>query len=243
MEVFAYTSKSLYLIKERCDLEILPENIVAEIKLRKKKVFIVLSYRHPNMSNEKLVEYMRLLENIHESIRKENPTVSILCGDFNARSPMFWEGDSENEAGRFFNNFLISNNLEQLINEPTHVRDNGAQSCIDLICTDQRFTFMEIGVCSSLGSCSKHNIIYSTININIPCPPPYKRNIWDYKSAKIDETRADLLKLNWHDLFSYLNGDEKCLVFTDTFLDIMGKHIPNKMITCNDEDAPWMDDS
>ena len=71
-------------------------------------------------------------------------------------------------AGRLFNNFLISNNVEQLINEPTHVRDNGAQSCTDLICTDQPFTFMETGVCSSLDPCSKHSIIYSTININIP---------------------------------------------------------------------------
>ena len=147
---------------------------------------------------------MRLLENIHESIRKENPTVSILCGDFNARSPMYWEGDSENNAGRLFNNFLISNNLEQLINEHTYVRDDGAQSCIDLICTDQPFTFMATGVCSSLDPCSKHNIIHSTININIPFPPPpppYKHKIWDYKSAKIYEIRADLLKLNWYDLF------------------------------------------
>ena len=74
--------------------------------------------------------------------------------------------------GRLFNNFLISNNLEQLINEHTYVRDDGAQSCIDLICTDQPFTFMETGVCSSLDPCSKHNIIHSTININIPLPPP-----------------------------------------------------------------------
>ena len=107
--------------KERCDLEILPETNVPEIKVRKKKVFIVLSYRHPNMSNDELVEYMHFLENIHESIRKENPTVSILCRDFNARSPMFWEGDSENDARRLFDNFLISNNLDQLINEPTYV--------------------------------------------------------------------------------------------------------------------------
>ena len=35
-------------IKERCDLEILPETIVAKIKLNRKKVVIVLSYRHPN---------------------------------------------------------------------------------------------------------------------------------------------------------------------------------------------------
>ena len=52
------------------------------------------------MSNDEIAEYMRLLENIYESIRKEHPSVPILCGDFNARSPLFWEGDSENNAGR-----------------------------------------------------------------------------------------------------------------------------------------------
>ena len=139
--------KEYLLINEGCDLEILPETIVAEIKLERKKVFIVLSYRHPNMSNEELVEYMSLLENIYKHIRKENPTVSILCGDFNARSPLFWEGDSENHEGRLFNNLLMSNHLEQLIDEPTHVHDDVSQSCIDSIFTNQPFTFMETGFC------------------------------------------------------------------------------------------------
>ena len=172
-------------IKERLDLEILPETIVAEIKFHKKKVFIVLSYRQPNMSNDELIEYMRLMDNVYDSIRKENPTVSILCGDFNARSPLFWEGDSENNGGRLINNFLIANNLEQLINEPTHVRDDGSQSCIDLICTDQPFTFMETGVLSSLYPHSKRNIIYGLKNLIIPCPPSYKRKIYDYNNANI----------------------------------------------------------
>ena len=79
---------------------------------------------------------MSSLENIYESIRKENPSVTIFSGDFNARSPLFWESDSENHQRRLFNNFLISNNLEQFVSEPTHVRDDGSQSCIDLICTD-----------------------------------------------------------------------------------------------------------
>ena len=126
-------------IKQRFDLQILPETIVAEIKMNKKKVFLVLSYCHPNMSNDESSEYMNLLEKINESIRKENSTVSILCGDFNAKCPLFWEGDYENNMGRLFNDFLISNNLDQLINEPTHIRDDGSQSCIDLICTDQPF--------------------------------------------------------------------------------------------------------
>ena len=77
---------------------------------------------------------------IYDSIRKENPYVTIFCGDFNARSPVFWEGDSENFEGRLLNDLLTSNCLEQLICEPTHIRDDGSQSCID-ICTDQPFSF------------------------------------------------------------------------------------------------------
>ena len=227
-------------IKERCDLEILPETIVAEIKLNRKKIFFVLSYCHPSMPTNEFEEYTKLLENIYESIRKENPTISIICGDFNARCPLFWEGDSENNQGRLFNDFLMSNHLEQLISEPTHVRDDGSQSCIDLICTDQPFIFTETGVLSSLDSHSKHNIIHGKLNINIPRPPPFKRKIWDYKISNIDLIRFDLLKVNWQDLFFNLNVSEMVLLFTDVFMDIMARHIPNKIITCNDKDAPWI---
>ena len=38
-------------IKERCDLEILPETIMAEIKLNRKIIFLVLSYWHPDLSS------------------------------------------------------------------------------------------------------------------------------------------------------------------------------------------------
>ena len=75
-------------IKQRCDLQKLPETIVAEIKLKKKKIFFVLSYRHPNMTANEVDTYMKRLEKIYEFIRKENPFVFILCGDFNARSPV-----------------------------------------------------------------------------------------------------------------------------------------------------------
>ena len=91
-------------IKERADIETLPETIVAEIKLNRNKIFLVLSYWHPNMPNNEFFEDTRSLEKIYEFIKKENPMVSIFCGDFNARSPLFWEGDTENKEGRILNN-------------------------------------------------------------------------------------------------------------------------------------------
>jgi len=227
-------------IKERNDLEILPETIVAEIKLNKKKIFFVLSCCHPNLSLTHFEDYTNSLELIYERICKENPTVTIFTGDFNARSPLFWDLDTENMEGRVFNNFLISNNLEELIDEPTHIRDNGSQSCIDLICTDQVYFFTDTGVFPSLDSHSKHNIIHGTLNFHIPCPPPYKRKIWDYKSAKINLIRDELKNFNWHDLFLELNVHEMSLLFSDVVMGVFSKHISNKIITCNDKDAPWI---
>ena len=126
----------------------------------------------------------------------------------------------------------MPNHLEQLISEPTHLRDDGSQSCIDLICTDQPYIFMDTGVFSSLDSRSKHNIIHSTLNVNIPRRPPFKHKIWDYNNARVDLLRADLQTVNWQDLFFNLNTSEKVFVFTDVFMNIT-----NKIITCNKEDA------
>ena len=155
----------------------MPDTIVAEIKLKRRKIFVILSYCHPNLPSDEFDEYTNALEHIYENVSKENPSVTILTGDFNARSPLFWEHDTDTRQGRLFNDFLLSNNLEELIHEPTHIRDNGSQSCIDLLCTDQASIFTDTGVLPTLDSHSKHNIIYGTLNFFSPCPPPYKRKI------------------------------------------------------------------
>ena len=109
-------------IKPRPDLVNIPETIVAEIKLNRKKIFLVLSYRHPNTPIDEFKDYVKSLENIYENINRENPSMTVICGDFNARSPLFWENDAASKEGEIFSNFLISNNMEELINEPTHIR-------------------------------------------------------------------------------------------------------------------------
>ena len=120
----------------------------------------------------------------------------------------FGKATSKTEKGEYLTIFLISNNLDELINEPTHIRDDGSQSCIDVICTDQPFIFTDTGVLQSLDPHSKHKIIYSTLNFHTPCPPPpppYKRKVWDYKTAKTNSIRKDLSNINWQTLFLNLN--------------------------------------
>ena len=52
--------------------------------------------------------------------------------------------------------------------------------------------------------------------------------------------RQELSSTNWHSLFLGLNTSEMSLVFTDVLLNICSRHISNKIITCNDKDAPWI---
>ena len=119
------------------DLEILAETIVAEIKLDRKKIFFVLSYCHPNLSSIELDEYVKSLERIYECINQENPAVTILTGDFNAMSPLFWENDTENRGGRVFNNcthiLMYGSNVynditsESILRETIHLIKNSGR--------------------------------------------------------------------------------------------------------------------
>ena len=96
--------------------------------------------------------------------------------------------------------------MEELINELTHIRGNGSQSWVDLICTNQSF-LIDSGILPSLDPNTKHNINFHSLS-----PHSYKRRIWDYKKAKIDDLRNELTKINWNSLFHHLSVDEMALV-------------------------------
>ena len=100
--------------KERIDLTSLDETIVAEIVLKSKKVFFVLSYRSPSKSSKaEILDYISKLNNTMANINKEKPSLVVLTGDFNARSQLFWaEEHINNDAGNRLSEFMLLNGLE-----------------------------------------------------------------------------------------------------------------------------------
>ena len=83
-------------IKERPDLlSGLEETIVAEIEFKNKKsIFYILSYRSPSQKKDEYAAYFKKIESVYVSISKLKPAAIILNGDFNARSPLFWDNES-----------------------------------------------------------------------------------------------------------------------------------------------------
>ena len=96
-------------IVNRKDLVLTDETIISEITLGRKKIFHVLSYRTPSMTTVgDVAAYCSNLKDCFDKIARENPSLVILTGDFNARSPVFWSDERvENMPGEKLDNFML----------------------------------------------------------------------------------------------------------------------------------------
>ena len=74
----------------------------------------------------------------------------------------------------------------------------------------------------------------------MPCPPPYKRKFWKYDLANIQHIKESLVNIDWHNIFQNKSPDEMVSIFSESFLAIMTCFIPNKVVTIDDRDAPWV---
>ena len=224
----------------RPELTTLDETLVCEIKLKKKKIFFILSYRTPSQHlATDIDDYCTKLESTLNMVSNENPSAIIISGDFNAKSRSFWSDEpTENLAGNKMTKVMLENQLEELVNEATHFRNT--PTCIDLIFTNQPNFFVDVGTLPSPVPTCHHNIIHGTLNCSVPTPPPYQRKLWKYGKANITLIKDELKAIDWIEEFNQKNVNEMTERFNSLFLSTMEKHIPNKIITINEKDAPWL---
>jgi len=228
-------------VKRRSDLELIDETICVEISLNRTKVLFLLSYRSPSQTPNEFQSYMHKLQTTFLKASSENPSIIVLAGDFNARSPLLWEHEMTQTAeGKDLADFCTLNCLEQLIKEATHIPNENTQTCIDLVLTNQPFLFVDSGVIPSPDPLLKHQITFGKLNLNVPSPPPYKRKVWDFTLAHTLAIKSQMSNIQWEHLFANTSLDETVGIFTNTFLNIMNSNIPNKIVTFDDRDAPWV---
>ena len=113
--------------------------------------------------------FLSNLGNLLSDINKRKPSLSVLTGDFNARSSSWWCNDINIIEGSHLYLLMSSNGFSQLINEPTHIKTNSS-SCIDLIFTNQSNLSINSGIHSSLHPYYHHQIVHSSFNLDIYYP-------------------------------------------------------------------------
>ena len=159
-----------------------------EMKIGDKLCNFVALYRSPSQSQDEFEKFAKNLELNLDTISANNPFLTVVLGDFNAKSNFWYKNDKTTNEGSKIDGIASQFGLHQLINEPTHLTRNGS-SCIDLIFTSQSNLVMESGVHSSLHENCHHQITFAKFNLKIYYPPSYEREVWHYQKANSENIR------------------------------------------------------
>ena len=196
-------------------------------------------YRSPGQTQDEFETFLKNFELTLDKNHENNPFMTIVLGEFNAKSNNWCKSDITSLEGSKIDTIANSYGLNQLIQEPNHIL-NSSSFCIDLIFTSQPSLAMESGIHSSLHSNCHHQIVFAKFNLSIFYPPPYERTVWYYERANTELIRRAIDQFDWVRALSNVNADEKVYFFTKTLLNIIQNFIPHETIICDDRDTPWI---
>ena len=159
-----------------------------EVSIANKICRFIHLYRSPSQKQDEFQEFKSNLEINLDVLSANNPFLTVMIGDFNAKSSNWYLNDVTSFEGSQIEFLASQFAMSQVINEPTHILDN-SKSCIDLIFTSQPNMIMDSGVHPSLHSNFHHQIIYAKFELKVFYPPPYERTMWRFSRANSDHIK------------------------------------------------------
>ena len=201
--------------------------------------YLVVTYRPPNQNNNEFNKFLTNFERLLNHVKQLRSSFLVPLGDFNARSKSWYLDDITTYKGSKIDSLTTTHGLYQLISQPTHLLPTSS-TCIDLIFTDQPNLVVNSGAHPSLHKNCHHQITFCKLNLKIEYPPPYERLVWDYKKADTNSIRRAVKQVNWESLFQNKSVHEQVLILNKTLLNVFSNYVPNKIVTFNDKDPPWM---
>ena len=154
-----------------------------------------------------------------ENLISQLPSPFLMVGDFNARSPL-WGNEDTNQKGKMMEDLLLKNNV-CLLNDCSHTHldsSTGKTSSLDLsICDPEIQSEFSWSVSEDLYGSDHFPIFISPVNVPKTCLP----SKWNFKKADWCAFSTECQnQLNLDSSISSYEG------FTDVLLPICDKHIP-----------------
>ena len=229
-------------------LEYLNESLLCEVTIRSKKCIIGTVYRYPSQNSDEFESFLSkfefLLQNI-SNISNRNPYLTPLLGDYNARNTKWWHHDITTTEGTQLETTTTIYGLQQLIDEPSHIRKNSS-SCIDLIFTNQQNLIVNRGTHHFLHENCQNQFTFAEARLRVEYPPPYKHHLWNGAKANVNPINKAISQFNWQRSVTNLPIHKQVNLFKSTLMNIkstlinFSNFIPSKTITFNDQDPPWL---
>ena len=203
-------------------------------------IILCFCYCSPNRTD--FPSFFEYLTTSHETVTTSHPNSEILyLGDFNVHNTE-WLGSSHTDiGGEEAETFSILNDLDQLINEPTHIPDRPYQflNTLDLCFTTSSHLYNYTSF-PPIGN-SDHNLLSLNFNTvpptNSPCPT---RTFWHFNRADWGALRRFYTNYTWSDCF--LSGDASTSAekVGAVIVDGMNRFIPSSSKSFSPQN-PWFD--
>ena len=233
-----YVHESLPVMR-RVDLE--PnclELVLLELTAQNKKFILGCCYRPPGASAREAQHFIDTFQTTLNNIFFDAPESFFILGDFNDKCILWNDDHSGSELGNKLKNLVESNNLFQVIQEPTHLSPDSI-STLDLILTDSPGYILDSGTGAPLGD-PYHCLIYCKVSIFQPVKTCYTREIWKYLDGNYDGLIHTLSSAPWETMDIFDEIDEAADYFKSLFLQTCKDFIPTKKITIRPKDEPWV---
>ena len=122
-------------------------------------------------------------------------------------------------------------------NEPKRITSS-SQTILDQILTNAPNFMSDISVSPPV-STNDHCTISARANFKIHKKEPFYRHIWLFKNTDFNHFRQALMDADFSIIFEQDNIDDICQAWSDKFVDIANKHIPDRKILVKPNDSPW----
>ena len=135
-----------------------------------------------------------------DHINNQLPTCSVLIEDFNARCSKWCNNYITNASGYAIDTLISSAGYKQIINQPAHAVNDSFPSISLKLCNNLNI-ISNYGVDLSVYEKCHHNIIFRKINIYIPLPASYVREVGDYKKVNVKSMQKATETFDWPKTF------------------------------------------
>ena len=138
---------------------------------------------------------------------------------------------------RRFLSFVYQNHMHIHVDKPTRITPNSS-TCLDQIISNIPFLLQHISIMQPIGG-SDHNTVTAEFGFRTEKKLCNERRVWYYNKANFDHFWSELTEHDWDPCFFDGDPDSACTKWTEDFLDIAKRCIPNKIVTTRLNDVPW----
>ena len=219
------------IVLSNCPAEMLAVQLTLENGM---KCVISTCYRVGTLGMPNHDSVIRSLRSI---LCKKKPPKVFVVGDFNLSRVSWTAMSSPASIEQAFVDSFNELGLKQLIENPTHIKDN----ILDILLTNHETAINNVSILDHDSVCkSDHFPIQFDIRCNVKRKTSTKRKCYNFKRANWDDLNSDLLQVNWNELFKTRDIDQCWNVTKHILFKLVDKHIPVVTIKSAFQ-PPWFD--